>query len=80
MKHTGSTKPPCKEYVCDYYHDGTRWALNITAYDWKDAEARVKKLGNLKLRGELMMTIPASEPSGWFVKAYCWFRNLFSTP
>lgn len=47
-----------KEYVCEYEHEGSRWDLTLRAYDLADAEARVKKLGILKLSGELMATIP----------------------
>lgn len=67
-----------KEFVCDYYHDGAWWGLNIHAYNWPDAEARVKKLGNLRLQGELMGTISADIPgAGLLVRVTCWLRNLF---
>lgn len=66
----------CKEYVCEYYHDGAWWGLEITAYDFRDAEARVAKLGNLKLKGELMAKIPACRGAGLFVKSLCACRNF----
>jgi hypothetical protein len=56
-----------KEYVCEYYHDGRWWCLNIHAKDDKDAEARVAKLGNLRLLGELGGTIPACLPGARFI-------------
>ena len=68
-----------KTYCCRYYHDGTWWALDIKAADWADAEARVNKLGNLQLQGELVMTIPGWMPC-WMIRFTCWVRNLFSTP
>jgi len=65
----------CKSYCCEYFHDGSWWALDITAYDWADAEARAKKLG-LQLKGELHMTIPAKVPaSGLLVRIIALLRN-----
>ncbi len=64
-----------KEFVCKYYHDGAWWGLNIHAYDMEDAKARVAKLGNLQLNGELIMSIPCIPGAGLFVKATCWVRN-----
>jgi hypothetical protein len=68
-----------KEYVCRYYHDGSWWGLEITAYDNADAEARVAKLGNLQLQGELMMTIPANRCRPWIADIICRVRNLFAS-
>jgi hypothetical protein len=67
-----------REYVCRYYHDGAWWGLNIHAYDMADAEARVAKLGNLQLNGELLMTIHAVPGGNWIPRLICWVRNLFS--
>jgi lysozyme family protein len=64
-----------KEFCCQYYHDGTWWCLNLQAYDEEDAEARARKLGNLQVLGELMMTIPAGAGRGWWPGALCWLRN-----
>lgn len=72
---TGSMTRATKPYVCHYYHDGGNWGIEIHAYDDEDAEARVKKLGNLKLDGRLMMTIPAHPGAGFVVKSMCWLRN-----
>lgn len=68
-----------KTYDCRYFHDGKWWAVEIMAPDWADAEARVAKLGNLQLQGEVVMVIPA-RGTGWFVRAYVWLRNLFTSP
>lgn len=65
------------EYVCRYYHDGSWWGLNIHAYDDEDAEARVKKLGNLVLNGRLMGTIPAGV-GPWLPNLICRVRNFFT--
>jgi hypothetical protein len=65
---------PTKKYICHYYHDGAEWSQTIDAYDWADAEARVKKLGILHLDGELMGVFPAK--TGWLVKAICALKNL----
>ena len=67
----------CNVYCCRYYHDGSWWGINITAYNIDDAEERVKKLGNLQLLGELAMTIPDSIPKArWWVSIVVWVRNL----
>jgi hypothetical protein len=64
-----------KTYTCRYYHDGSWWGLDVVARDDDDAEARVRKLGNLQLLGEVKMTIPASTPSA-LVRSIVWIRNL----
>lgn len=65
----------CKTYLCSYYHAGAQWSIHITAYDMADAEARVKKLGNLKLDGELIATYPVE--LGWWCKLTTAIRNFF---
>lgn len=67
----------CKTYVCRYYHDGSWWALDITAYDQADAEARVAKLGNLQLQGKLIAKIPAVRGAGLFTRLLCYVHNVF---
>lgn len=67
-----------KEYVCRYYHEGSWWSLDISAKDYADAEARVAKLGNLQLQGELMMKIPAGAGSPWLANLICKIGNAFS--
>lgn len=63
------------EYLCSYYHDNAWWSVTITAYDREDAMDRVKKLGYLRLDGELMAKVPAK--CGFVVKFLVWVRNLF---
>lgn len=63
---------PTFEFVCSYYHDGTWWAVSIQAYDWEDAEARVKKLGNLRLDGQVVARVPCR----WMARLWCWMTNL----
>jgi hypothetical protein len=63
-------------YACRYYHDCSWWGLNISARDQADAEARVRKLGNLQLLGEIHAIIPAGIPgAGLFARALVWIRN-----
>lgn len=45
------------KFICSYYHNGAQWNVTLDAEDWADAEARVKKLGNLKLDGQLISTV-----------------------
>jgi len=65
-----------KRFACSYFHDGSEWSLVIHAYDIADAEARCKRLGFLRLDGEIIAVIPAR--FGVLVKLSCWFRTLFS--
>lgn len=63
-----------KTYVCRYYHNSSWWGLDIKAADLADAEARVAKLGNLQLQGELKMTIPVRS-GAWLPMTICTIRN-----
>lgn len=60
-----------KKWCCSYHHDGENWSLLIDAYDRADAEARIAKLGYLRLDGELKGTVRF----GWLARAICWIRN-----
>lgn len=66
-----------KTYTCRYYHDGKWWALDLMAQSVEDAEARVRKLGNLQLLGEVKMRIPAGGGAGLLVRAITSLRNFF---
>lgn len=66
---------PTKEFLCSYHHDGAEWSVNIHAYDWKDAEERCKKLGWLRLDGEVVAKVPAR--LGLLAKFGCWIGNVF---
>lgn len=72
MRNFKKTRP----FLFSYHHDGAKWAVTLHAYDWEDAEARAKKLGNLRLDGELMATIPAQV--GIIAKLTCAIRNALS--
>jgi hypothetical protein len=65
-----------KPFLCSYHHDGAEWSLTIHAYSFEDATERVKKLGYLRLDGELIAEIPAK--LGLLPKLACWIRNTFS--
>jgi hypothetical protein len=70
---------PWNCYDCTYEHDGSTWYVRITAWDWDDAEARVAKLGSLKLEGRVVAEI-AFEPrdvrtSGIIVQVVCNLAN-----
>lgn len=63
-----------KAFACSYMHDGAEWGLTIHAYDLADAEARIKKLGFVRLNGEIKLVVP--QKFGWAAKLLCWLRNL----
>lgn len=69
---------PTKLFLVEYYHDGCTWGEEIHAYDYADAEARVKKLGNMRLLGEHIMTIPAVAGGRFLVPALCAIRNWWA--
>lgn len=74
------TETPFKTYVCRYYHNRSWWGLNIMAADLEDAKARVAKLGNLQLQGELVAGIPANVPcSGLYVRLRTWLANCLQS-
>ena len=47
-----------KRFLCSYHHDDCEWSLTLHAYDMQDANERCKKLGWLRLDGELMFRVP----------------------
>jgi hypothetical protein len=69
-----------KTYLCDYEHDGARWSIHLVAYDREDAEARVLKLADLRIAGELVATIPCrsalSSPLSLIITLGCWILNI----
>lgn len=71
MQVSKKTKP----FLFSYFHDGSKWAVTLHAYDWEDAQARARKLGNLNLDGELVAEIPVK--IGFLAKAACAVRNFF---
>jgi hypothetical protein len=70
-------KQKWKTFACRYYHDGKWWALDLVAQSDNDAQARVKKLGNLQLLGEVKMQIPAWRGAGLFARLVVSSRNAF---
>ncbi|HEY4284815.1 MAG TPA: hypothetical protein VGM62_17265 [Chthoniobacterales bacterium] len=70
------SKPAWKTYACRYYHSGKWWGLDLSAQSNDDAEARVRKLGNLQLLGEVKATIAAGVPgAGLLAKTITSLRN-----
>lgn len=78
QRPTSNVERKTKPFVCRYFHDGVWWGLDLHAYDAADVEARVNKLGNLQVLGELKGRIPAVPAAGWFVQAVCAVRNFFA--
>jgi len=70
-------KEEWKTFACRYYHDGKWWALDLVAQSHDDAQARVKKLGNLQLLGEVKIQIPAWPGAGLFARLLVSSRNAF---
>lgn len=69
---------PTKPFLVEYYHDGATWGETIHAYDHADAEARVKKLGNMKLLGEHVGTVSAAAGGRFLVPLLCSLRNRWA--
>jgi hypothetical protein len=64
-----------KTFACRYYHDGKWWALDLVAQSDDDVQARIKKLGNLQLLGEVKMQIPAWRGAGLLARFLVASRN-----
>lgn len=67
-----------KFYECRYFHDGSWWAVRISAKNYADAEARVSKLGNLQLQGELVMEL-RGHSAPIMARFITWFINLIQS-
>lgn len=67
-----------KTYTCRYFHEGRWWGVDIMAPSFEDAEARVQKLGNLQLLGEVAMQIPANPATGLLVRVWVALRNCLA--
>ena len=65
-----------KKFLCQYYHDGTWWVLDLHAYDMEDAQARADRLG-LQLMGEHKGTAPGWLPM-WAANLFISVANFFS--
>jgi hypothetical protein len=70
-------KQEWKTYACRYYHGGKWWALDLMAQSDDDAQARIKKLGNLQLLGQVKMQIPAWRGAGLLARLVVSSRNAF---
>jgi hypothetical protein len=68
-------EPKFKTYECRYFHDGKWWAFDIQAPSYPDAEARVCKLGNAQIVGEVVATIRIK--TGWVARLIAWVTGLF---
>ena len=63
-----------KTYLYDYYYDGSRWSLEITAHNKEDADAILKTLPMANYVGELQLTIRAVT-GGWLPNLIVWWKN-----
>jgi hypothetical protein len=63
-----------KYYLCDYWHEGEQWCIEIPAYSWEDAQKRLRSLSQGKVVGEIRLTVPAH--FGWLAKLLAWLKNL----
>lgn len=66
-----------KRYLFEYFHEGSKWQIEIKATSLDDAQARINRLPWAKPVGELVATVPAS--MGPLVMAVCWLKNLAAT-
>lgn len=65
-----------KDYMFEYWHNGSRWTFTVPATSFEDAEDRLVQIRNrARLCGEIEMTVPAQ--FGIFVRVWCWVKNLF---
>lgn len=66
-------------FCAEYRHpDGHAYIFHFPAKDHDDARIRLRSIqGNGELLGELKGSIPAIPGAGLWVRARCWFGNLF---
>lgn len=64
------------DWLVDYPFDGVSFSILVRARTADEARARINAIGNHGVvMGELMATIPATPGSGWFARAFCWWKN-----
>jgi hypothetical protein len=63
-----------KRFLFEYFHEGSKWQVEIVATSLDDAQARINRLPWAKPVGELIATVPAS--LGPLAVAACWLKNL----
>ena len=66
-------KQETEKFVCEYYHDSSKWQQTIDAYDFEDAQVRAKKL-SMTLLGKQLVQAPGVIK--WLVLFYCRIRNF----
>jgi hypothetical protein len=64
-----------KQFACRYFYEDSWWGINLSAYDWADAEARATTLG-IQLDGEIGAIDPAFEGAGVCVRLWTILRNI----
>ena len=66
-----------KQFACRYsvFLRSSWWGINLSAYNWADAEARARTLG-VQLDGEIGAIDPAFEGAGVCVRLWTILRNI----
>jgi hypothetical protein len=67
-----------KTYLYDYYYDGGRWSLEITAHNKDDADEILKKLPMANCAGELKIKVPAIT-SNWLANLIIKWKNFMGS-
>jgi hypothetical protein len=65
-----------KTFLIRYRYNGADWCIHMPAEDFDDAKARLARLTNAKIDGEVMLTIPAF--TGPLASILVGFRNTVS--
>lgn len=70
-------------YIVDFRHDGKTYSFRIYGLDEQGAERRLRSIkGNAEIIGELGGEIAVNDSTapfvGIWVKAICWWRNLWT--
>lgn len=64
------------DHLCEYWHNGSYWAVIIKAESREDAAVRLKQMGSTgKVLGPCSAPMPAT--LGPLVRFEVWLRNLF---
>ncbi|SHK23780.1 hypothetical protein SAMN02745194_04518 [Roseomonas rosea] len=54
-----------RPFEVHYGYLGRRWAIEIMATSFEDAEARVRALAFARLGGEIVLHVPVAPRTGW---------------
>lgn len=65
-----------KTYLCEYAYGESRWAVEISAHSYEEAEQKLRSLSRGKVLGEVKAVIPI--PTTWSTKVAARIKNTMN--